>query len=130
MLCTGLRTSLKDISGHTFVDIKDFDALRIKLRQLEKHHERRHSVNKKHSRLEQQQHVAIHRIWRTSMDLSNSQQQGWIEGKQRERKNMLSSIKGVMVDDHTQKKISPSEKKWHPRLYSRVILFSSCDNLP
>ena len=54
MLCTGLRTSLKDISGHTFVDIKDFDALRIKLRQLEKHHERRHSVNKKHSRLEQQ----------------------------------------------------------------------------
>jgi hypothetical protein len=49
---------------------------------------------------------------------------------ERERKNMLSSIKGVMVDDHTQKKISPSEKKWHPRLYSRVILFSSCDNLP
>ena len=54
MLCTGLQTSLKDISGHTFDDIQDFNALRITLRQLEKDHERRHYVNKTHPQLKQQ----------------------------------------------------------------------------
>jgi hypothetical protein len=50
MLCTGLQTSLKDISGHTFDDIQDFNALRITL-QLGKDHGRRHSVKKTHPQL-------------------------------------------------------------------------------
>ena len=61
MLCTGLQTSLKDISGHTFDDIQDFNALRITL-QLGKDHGRRHSVKKTHPQLKQQKHVAIHKL--------------------------------------------------------------------
>ena len=41
MLWTGLRTELKDISGHKFDSIKDFDELRIALRHIEKDHEER-----------------------------------------------------------------------------------------
>ena len=38
MLWTGLKTSLKDISGHKYDTVKDFDGLRIALRQIEKDH--------------------------------------------------------------------------------------------
>ena len=38
MLWTGLKTSLKDISGHKYDTIKDFDGLRVALRQIESDH--------------------------------------------------------------------------------------------
>ncbi|VDI05353.1 Hypothetical predicted protein [Mytilus galloprovincialis] len=38
MLWTGLRTSLKDISGHKYDTIKTFDALRVAIRQIEDDH--------------------------------------------------------------------------------------------
>ena len=38
MLWTGLRQQLKDISGHKYDTIKDFDSLRVALRQIEKDH--------------------------------------------------------------------------------------------
>ncbi|XP_052067824.1 uncharacterized protein LOC127707365 [Mytilus californianus] len=38
MLWTGLRTSLKDISGHKYDTIKTFDALRVAIRQIEGDH--------------------------------------------------------------------------------------------
>lgn len=41
MLWTGLKTELKDISGHKFDTIKDFDELRVVLRQIETDHEER-----------------------------------------------------------------------------------------
>ena len=45
-------------------------------------------------------------------------------GDAEREKNMLSSIKGVMVDDHTPKKISPSGKKMAPStLFSGDIVF-------
>lgn len=44
MLWTGLRTELKDISGHKFDSIKDFDELRIALRHIEKDHEERRTI--------------------------------------------------------------------------------------
>ena len=46
MLWTGLKTELKDISGHKYDTIKDFDELRIALRQIEKDHEERKSSSK------------------------------------------------------------------------------------
>ena len=38
MLWTGLRQDLKDISGYKYETIKDFDTLRVALRQIEKEH--------------------------------------------------------------------------------------------
>lgn len=38
MLWTGLRSELKDISGHKYDAIKDFDQLRVALRQIEMEH--------------------------------------------------------------------------------------------
>lgn len=38
MLWTGLRQDLKDISSHTYDTIKDFDSLRVALRQIERDH--------------------------------------------------------------------------------------------
>jgi len=38
MLLNGLKTSLKDISGHKYDTIKDFDGLRVALRQIENYH--------------------------------------------------------------------------------------------
>lgn len=38
MLWTGLRQELKDISGYKYETIKDFDTLRVALRQIEKEH--------------------------------------------------------------------------------------------
>ena len=38
MLWTGLRQELKDISGHKYDTIKDFNKLRVALRQIEKDH--------------------------------------------------------------------------------------------
>ena len=43
MLWTSLRTSLTDISGHKFDAIKDFDGLRVALRQIENDHIQRRS---------------------------------------------------------------------------------------
>lgn len=42
MLWTGLKTPLKDISGHKYDAITTFDELRVSLRQLEKDHAERH----------------------------------------------------------------------------------------
>lgn len=39
MLYTGLRQELKDISGHKYDTVKDFNQLRVALRQLEKDHQ-------------------------------------------------------------------------------------------
>ena len=47
MLWTGLKTSLKDISGHKYDAIKDFDELRVSLRQIEKDHEDREQATRK-----------------------------------------------------------------------------------
>lgn len=47
MLWTGLRTSLKDISGHKYDLIKDFDSLRVALRQIENDHNQRESTSAK-----------------------------------------------------------------------------------
>lgn len=44
MLWNGLRMELKDISGHKFDTIQDFDELRIALRQIERDHEERKTV--------------------------------------------------------------------------------------
>ena len=44
MLWTGLKTSLKDISGHKYDTIKDFDGLRVALRQIESDHLHREST--------------------------------------------------------------------------------------
>lgn len=41
MLWTGLTPTLKDISGHKYDTIKDFDSLRVALRQIEKEHKQR-----------------------------------------------------------------------------------------
>lgn len=50
MLWTGLKPSLKDISGHKYDTIKDFDGLRVSLRQIENDHITRNaSVVKPHS---------------------------------------------------------------------------------
>ena len=38
MLWTGLRQDLKDISGHKYDTIRDFNTLRVALRQIEKDH--------------------------------------------------------------------------------------------
>lgn len=38
MLLNGLKTSLKDISGHKYDTIKDFGGLRFALRQIEYYH--------------------------------------------------------------------------------------------
>lgn len=46
MLWTGLKTELKDISGHKFDSIKDFDELRVALRQIETDHEERKPTRK------------------------------------------------------------------------------------
>lgn len=46
MLWTGLKTELKDISGHKFDFIQDFDELRVALRQIEKDHEERKTSSK------------------------------------------------------------------------------------
>lgn len=47
MLWNGLKTSLKDISGHKYDTIDNFDELRIALRQIEKDHEERKSQSRK-----------------------------------------------------------------------------------
>ena len=41
MLWTGLKTSFKDISGHKYDTISDFDGLRVALRQIENDHNQR-----------------------------------------------------------------------------------------
>ncbi|VDH97527.1 Hypothetical predicted protein [Mytilus galloprovincialis] len=46
MLWTGLRTSLKDISGHKYDTIKKFDSLRVALRQIENDHMHREVLTK------------------------------------------------------------------------------------
>ncbi|CAG2247349.1 unnamed protein product [Mytilus edulis] len=46
MLWTGLRTSLKDISGHKYDTIKEFDSLRVALRQIENDHMHREVLTK------------------------------------------------------------------------------------
>ena len=46
MLSTGLKTELKEISGHKFDSITDFDEFRIALRQIETDHEERKSSSK------------------------------------------------------------------------------------
>jgi len=47
MLWTGLRTSLKDISGHKYDTVRDFDGLRVALRQIENDHIQRESTSAK-----------------------------------------------------------------------------------
>ena len=47
MLWTGLKTSLKDISGHKYDTIKDFDGLRVALRQIENDHIHREAKSTK-----------------------------------------------------------------------------------
>ena len=44
MLWTGLKPSLKDISAHKYDTIKDFDGLRVALRQIEKDHAQRETT--------------------------------------------------------------------------------------
>ncbi|CAG2222977.1 unnamed protein product [Mytilus edulis] len=39
MLWTGLRQELKDVSGHKYDAIQDFNHLRVALRQIEKYHQ-------------------------------------------------------------------------------------------
>ena len=46
MLYTGLRPELKDVSGHKFDTIKDFNKLRVALRQLERDHMPKKSTGK------------------------------------------------------------------------------------
>ena len=46
MLWSGLKTELKDISGHKYDTIKDFDELRIALRHIERDHEERKTSKK------------------------------------------------------------------------------------
>lgn len=48
MLWTGLRPTLKDISGHKFDTIHTFDELRVALRQIEKDVEERQQTRKQH----------------------------------------------------------------------------------
>lgn len=48
MLWTGLRTQLKDITGHKYDAMSTFDELRIALRQIEKDHEERKETKKPH----------------------------------------------------------------------------------
>lgn len=47
MLWTGLRPSLKDISGHKYDAITDFDGLRVALRQIESDHRSREKTHSK-----------------------------------------------------------------------------------
>ena len=49
MLWTGLKTELKEISGHKYDAIRDFDELRIALRHIEKDHEERKAARKPHT---------------------------------------------------------------------------------
>ena len=46
MLWAGLKPELKDVSGHKYDSIKDFDELRIALRQIERDHEDRKTTKK------------------------------------------------------------------------------------
>ena len=41
MLWTGLTSTLKDISAYKYESVKDFDSLRVALRQIEKEHKQR-----------------------------------------------------------------------------------------
>lgn len=46
MLWTGLKPSIKDVSGHKFDSISDFDVLRRELRQIEREHNQRRGEGK------------------------------------------------------------------------------------
>ena len=93
LLWTGLKPSLKDISGQKYDAIKDFDALRVALRQVENDHlERQHPpITKTHpakapaeAESQSQQKSDMEEVKGLIKQLS-SRMDTWEEDKEKER---------------------------------------------
>ena len=111
MLWTGLSQNLKDISGHKYDSIPDFDSLRVALRQIEKDH----STQKESDAAQQKKQQGTSKSAVTTEDFRYQELKGMIS----QLTQQVSDLKQSSYQQNTQYQQSYNRGSYRDRGYQR-----------